>query len=142
VLRVLHDGVVELDENLVISFTVNANGGDAVANPNGKTFDLTILNDDTAPTLTQTYNLIDEDFEDAAGWLVLDADGDTNTWGTLTGLDGYGTAPNTLSGSVAFSEKRLNYLGTGNGNANPVNNYFISPQVTFPTTATSENSIT
>ena len=137
VLRVLHDGVVELDENLVISFTVNANGGDAVANPNGKTFDLTILNDDTAPTLTQTYNLIDEDFEDAAGWLVLDADGDTNTWGTLTGLDGYGTAPNTLSGSVAFSEKRLNYLGTGNGNANPVNNYFISPQVTFPTTATS-----
>lgn len=138
VLRVLHDGVVEADENLVISFTVNANGGDAVLNPNGNIFDVTILNDDFAPTLTQTYNLIDEDFEDATGWLILDADGDTNTWGTVTGLDGFGTAPNTLSGAAAFSEKRLTYLG-GTGTANPVNNYFISPQVTFPSSATSIN---
>ena len=138
VLRVLHDGVDEANENLVISFTVNANGGDAIINPNGKTFDLTILDDDVAPTLTQTYNLIDEDFEDASGWLILDSDGDTNTWGTVTGLDGFGTAPNTLTGTAAFSEKRLTYLG-GTGTANPVNNYFISPQVTFPTTATSVN---
>lgn len=136
VLRVLHDGVEEPNENLVISFTVNANGGDALANANGKMFDLTILNDDLAPTLTQTYNLIDEDFENAAGWLVLDADGDTRTWGTVNGLDGFGTAPNTITGAAAYSEKRLTYLG-GTGTANPVNNYFISPQVTLPTTAAS-----
>jgi len=136
VIRVFHDGIVEVDENLVISFTVNANGGNAVANANGNMFTVKIVNEDLAPTLTQTYNLIDEDFEDASGWLILDADGDTNTWGTVTGLDGFGTAPNTITGTSAFSEKRLTYLG-GTGTANPVNNYFISPQVTLPTTASS-----
>ena len=133
VLRVLHDGVVELDENLVISFTVNANGGDAVANPNGKTFDLTILNDDAAPTLTQNNVLINEDFEAATDWTIVDVNADT--WGIVNGANGIGTAPNTIVGSCAYSEKSRTYLG-GTGNATP-NNYFVSPQFTIPAGATS-----
>ena len=138
VIRVLHDGLVELDEDLVISFVVNPNGGDAVINPNGNIFTLKILNDDSIPTLTQTYNILDEDFEDASGWSTFDVDGDGRVWDLVTGLDGFGTTPNTLTGTVAFSEKRLTYLG-GTGTANPVNNYIISPQITFPTSATSIN---
>lgn len=139
VVRVLHDGVVETNENLVISFTVNANGGNAVVNPNGNIFDLTIVNDDAAPVLVQNYNVLDEDFENASDWLIFGGAGDTDSinWGTVSGLNGFGTAPNTLTGTAAFSEKRLNYLGTGTGNANPVNNYFISPQITLPSIATS-----
>ena len=133
VLRVLHDGVVELDENLVISFTVNANGGDAVANANGKMFDLTILNDDLAPTLTQNNVLINEDFEAATDWTIVDVNADT--WGVVNGANGIGTAPNTIAGSCAYSEKSRTYLG-GTGNATP-NNYFVSPQFTIPAGATS-----
>ena len=135
VVRVLHDGVVEADENLVISFTVNANGGDALANANGKTFELTILNDDSAPILTQSYNLIDENFDDLSGWLVLDGDGDTRNWSSLTGLDGYGTAPNTFIGGIGYSEKRIGYFGGATSTANP-NNYLISPQIVIPNATT------
>ena len=136
VVRVLHDGVVELDENLVISFTVNANGGDAVINPNGKTFTLKILNDDSAPILVQNYNAIDEDCSDLSDWQNLDADGDTRKWGTWTGLLGYGTAPNTLTNTWAFSEKRIGYFGGTVSTANP-NNYLISKQIKLPVGATS-----
>lgn len=135
VVRVLHDGVVESNENLVISFTVNANGGDALANANGKTFELTILNDDSAPILTQSYNLIDENFDDLSGWLVLDSDGDTRNWSSLTGLDGYGTAPNTFLGGIGYSEKRIGYFGGAASTANP-NNYLISPQIVIPNATT------
>ena len=136
VLRVLHDGVVELDENLVISFTINANGGDAVANPNGKTFDLKILNDDSAPILVQNYNAIDEDCSDLSDWQNLDADGDTKKWGTWTGLQGFGTTPNTLTNTWAFSEKKIGYFGGTVSTANP-NNYLISKQIKLPVGATS-----
>lgn len=138
VFRVLNDGIVESDEELVISFTVNANGGNAVANPNeGNLFKITIVNDDFAPTLTQVVNLLTEDFEDLTGWSLIDADGDARNWGVVNGAGGIGTAPNTIVGRCAYSEKNRAYLG-GGGNATP-NNYLISPQITIPANATSAN---
>ncbi|WP_430400092.1 M43 family zinc metalloprotease [Flavobacterium sp.] len=138
VFRVLNDGVVESDEELIISFTVNANGGDAVANTDGNTFSMTIVNDDTLPTLTVNSTLINEDFEDLTGWLIIDGDGDTRNWGSVTGLDGFGTVPNTLSGTCVYSEKRIGYFGGATSTANP-NNYLISPQITIPSGASVVN---
>ena len=136
VFRVLNDGIIEPDEELIISFTVNANGGNAIANPNeGNIFKITIVNDDFAPTLTQVVNLLTEDFEDLTGWSLID--GDADTWGIVNGAGGIGTAPNTIVGRCAYSEKNRAYLG-GGGNATP-NNYLISPQITIPANATSAN---
>jgi hypothetical protein len=137
VFRVLNDGVVESDEELIISFTVNANGGDAVANSDGNTFSLTIVNDDKLPLLSENVTLINENFEDVSDWLILDSDNDGRNWGTISALEGYGTAPNTLTGSWAYSEKSRTYLG-GTGNANP-NNYLISPQIKIPSSSTVVN---
>ncbi len=136
VIRVLHDGIVETDEDLIVSFTVNANGGNAVINPNGNTFTLKVLNDDSAPILVQNYNAIDEDCSDLSDWQNLDTDGDTKKWGTFTGLQGFGTAPNTLTNTWAFSEKRIGYFGGTVTTANP-NNYLISKQIKLPVGTTS-----
>lgn len=138
VFRIHNDGIIEADEELIISFTVNANGGDAEVNPNeGNLFSMTIVNDDFAPILTQTTDLLNENFETATGWQIFDADGDGRNWGIVNGLNGFGTAPNTLSGRCAYSEKSRTYLG-GAGNASP-NNYFISPQITIPANASAVN---
>lgn len=130
VIRVLNDGYVEPNEDLVINFTVNANGGDAVANPEGNKLKFTIVNDDVASSSTVVSTLINEDFEDASDWGALDGDGDTRNWGVVNGADGIGTAPNTIVGTCAYSEKNLSYLG-GTGSATP-NNFMISPQITIP----------
>lgn len=135
VVRFFNDGIIEPNETIIIDLVLNANGGNAVLNTAAKTITITIQNDDVAPVSTQVVNILTEDFEDLAGWLVLDQDGDGNNWGIVNGLNGLGTAPNTIAGRAGFSEKRLNYFGT-NGTANP-NNYLISPQVSIPAGATS-----
>ncbi len=137
VIRVLNDVYVEPNEDLVINFTVNANGGDAFANPEGNKLKMTILNDDVVATPIVTNTLISEDFEDAPDWTIIDDDGDGNEWGIVNGAAGIGTAPNTIVGKCAFSEKNLTYLG-GTGNASP-QNYMISPQITIPAGASAAN---
>lgn len=134
VIRIFNDGQVEPNETIVIDLVLNSNGGNAVLNTSGKTITITIENNDFAPTPTQVVTILSEDFEDLTGWTVIDADADGRNWGALTGADGIGTAPNTISGRCAYSAKRLSFIG-GSGNASP-NNYFISPQITIPTGAT------
>ncbi|MCO6174776.1 choice-of-anchor J domain-containing protein [Flavobacterium sp. NRK F10] len=129
-LRVYNDGLVEVDETIQVELSVNANGGDALVNSGSSTMNITLYNDDFAPNPLQTITILEEDFEDVTGWTVIDQDGDGNNWGIVNGADGMGTAPNTITGRCAFSEKRLSYLG-GTGNASP-NNYFISPQISIP----------
>ncbi|WP_264559876.1 T9SS sorting signal type C domain-containing protein [Flavobacterium sp. N2270] len=131
--RVFHDGIVEPNETIIVDLTLNASGGNALLNSGSKTITITIVDNDFAPIPTQVVSVLTEDFEDLTGWLILDGDTDGNNWGSVGGsaIDGLGTAPNTLSGRAAYSEKRLNYLSTGNGNTTP-NNYLISPQFTIP----------
>lgn len=133
-IRVFHDGISEANETFTINLSLNANGGDAILNVPASSLVYTIIDNDVAPIATQVNTLISEDFEDATGWSTIDADGDTNDWGTVTGLNGYGTAPNTLTGVCAYSEKNLAFLG-GSGSATP-NNFMISPQITIPAGAT------
>lgn len=135
IVRVYNDAYIESAENVIINFTVNANGGDAIASSEGSKLTFSILNDDVAPASTVVNTILTEDFEDAAGWTLYDVNADT--WGIVNGAAGIGTAPNTIVGRCAYSEKDRGYL-SGTGNATP-NNYFISPQVTIPTGANAVN---
>lgn len=128
VFRVLNDAIVEANENLVISFTVNANGGDAFAHLEGNKLTLTIVNDDVAPSVTLNSTLLNKNFEDLTDWTLLDGNGDGVNWG-LIDADGLGTAPNTITGTCAYSRRVTNQI----------NNYLISPQITIPTGANSVN---
>ena len=65
----------------------------------------------------------------------IDADADARNWAVVNGAGGLGTAPNTIVGRCAYSEKSRTFLG-GSGSATP-NNYLISPQITIPANATS-----
>ncbi|RLA10766.1 MAG: hypothetical protein DRQ60_10795, partial [Gammaproteobacteria bacterium] len=127
VLRVYHDGFVESAETAIIDFTVNANGGDGVADTNADTFILTINDDDLAPIASQNMNVLFEDFEDATGWVILDGDGDGNNWGIFADQ---GWSPHQYSG---------NWAGSYSYNGSPLfpNNYLISPQFTIPANVTS-----
>ena len=136
VVRVYNDAYIESVESVVINFTVNANGGDALANLEGNKLTFSIFNDDIAPATTVVNTLLTEDFEDFEdleafeGWKQLDTD--EESW-IGTDADGIGTAPNIIVGSCAASVKSRTLFG-GTGNATP-NNYFISPQVTIPSSA-------
>ncbi len=134
-IRVYHDGLVEGNETFEVTLTLNANGGDAVLNDAAKTMTITLVDNDFTPTATQTINVLEEDFEDAAGWTIVDTNADV--WGVITGAEGIGTAPNTIVGKCAYSAKSRTFYG-GTGNATP-NNYIVSPQITIPTGAASVN---
>lgn len=134
--RVFHDGIAEPTESFVVNLSLNANGGDAVLNAGASSMTISIVDNDVAPIATQSTTVFSADFESAAGWTIIDGDNDGEVWGTVTGLNGYGAVPNTISGVCAFSEKDLAPLGGIGSAANP-NNYMISPQITLPAGATS-----
>ncbi|MES2543889.1 MAG: Calx-beta domain-containing protein [Bacteroidota bacterium] len=129
--RVFHDGLVEGAETINVSLVLNANGGDATLDPVAKDIVITIADNDTTPTATINNTILTEDFEDLTGWTSIDADGDTNEWGTVTGAEGIGA----VMGACGFSETDLTIVG-GTGTATP-NNFLITPQVTIPVGSTS-----
>ena len=131
VLRVYHDGFVEGDEAVSVSFTVNPNGGDAAVDTNADTFTLTINDDDASPNATTDIVVLSEDFTDWTGWLIADRDGDGNSWRSLSFSSGGVTG---FDGDFAASETDLTVLG-GSGKAN-ADNYLISPQITIPSSTT------
>ncbi|MGV6828623.1 MAG: T9SS type A sorting domain-containing protein [Flavobacteriales bacterium] len=97
VLRIYHDGFVESDETIVVDFTVNANGGDAIADTNADTFTFTITDDDVVPSSSQNVTIYSEDFEDGvfdgttagnAGsdkWIIGDTASSTSSFWNMTG---------------------------------------------------------
>ncbi len=128
-LRVYHDGFIEGDETVVVDFTVNANGGDATADTNNDTFTLTINDDDSAPTVSSTVVLLNEDFETApAGWTVGDRDGDGFNWTIGTVSAAYLTTNQLYSRS----------WDSTNGALTP-DNYIITSQITIPADLTTLN---
>ncbi|CAH0178847.1 Lys-gingipain 381 [Chryseobacterium sp. Bi04] len=83
---------------------------------------LTLLNAQTV--------VFQETFDTAAGWTVIDRDGDTRNWGLYTGSatsDGWG-----FSGNVAGS---ASWLPAPVGALTP-DNLLISPAITLPATGT------
>ena len=64
IFKIYNDAIVESNEELIIDYTLNANGGDAVAGSNNQTFTGTIVSEDEAPNNTSsTSTLFSEDFE-------------------------------------------------------------------------------
>ena len=126
-LRVFNDGFVEGNETVNLTFSLNANGGDATAGNNNMT--LTINDDDFVPVNTQTITLIDSDVEatDTTPWFVIDNDGDTNNF---LSLDGGGPFYTGIDGVFFGSESNGGALGTG-GNFTP-DNILLSDAITIP----------
>ena len=89
VINVLDDAAVEGNETITISYSVAANGGDAIAGVNNQTFTLTIVDDDFTPnpiaaTPVTTVALMNENFETNIGalptsWTALVYGGVSNT---------------------------------------------------------------
>jgi hypothetical protein len=73
VFRVLNDGNIESDEELMITYTISTSGN-AVANPKGNVYSLTIINDDAAVVANSNNQLFSDDFSDgdASDWTILD----------------------------------------------------------------------
>jgi len=135
VLRVYNNDFVNVDKTVVVDFTVNPSGGDAVANTSRDTYTLNIINDDLAPIAVNTIDVYDEDFEDTAAWSIYDSDGDTNAWYLQdVGLDGWAG----IVGAQAVSESNGTLLGTGG--AYTPDNYMVSDIFTIPTGATASVS--
>ena len=133
IVRVYHDGVVESAETAIIDFTVNANGGDAVANPAADSLTLTINDDDAAPAGSTDVVVFTEDFEDWTGWQIGDRDGDGNVWVDISFSSGGFTG---FAGQFAGSETNLDILtGGATGSAN-ADNYLISPAISIPASTT------
>lgn len=129
VVRFYNDGFVESAESAIIDFTVNANGGDATANPAADTLTITMNDDDSAPVASTDIVLHTNDFEAASGWTMIDGDGDGNVWlEYVTGVTYTG-----ITGDFPGSETNLSILG-GSGTAN-ANNYYISPALVIPSDA-------
>lgn len=97
IVRVYEDGFVEGNETVVVDFTVNPNGGDAVANTSLDTFTLTITNDDTAITPTVSNVLFSENFDGGGPYNVTTNQSDLGG----TPVDAWGVA-NTAGASSGF----------------------------------------
>ncbi|MQP63321.1 T9SS type A sorting domain-containing protein [Flavobacterium sp. LMO6] len=157
VFRVLNDVYVETDEELVLTFTVNANGGNALANPNGGSlFNLKIMNDDTAlAAVLPGQQIFYDGFEtypdftigNVGGWTMLDNDGkstyvdDTYNFpnegytGTFIVFNPSQTTPSAAgSGYDAHSGSKGYYCYNAETPAPALNSdYIFTPQISLGT---------
>ncbi|MCP4440341.1 MAG: T9SS type A sorting domain-containing protein [Aureispira sp.] len=107
-IRVYNDALVETDELFVIDFAV-ATSGDAVAATNDfKDHDLTIIDNDKAPTPASSAVLIDVDFESGGGGFTSSSNSPTAFGlGTAATASGNGwTISNTNATTFAFTNDR------------------------------------
>lgn len=157
VFRVLNDGYVETDEELVLTFTVNANGGNALANPNGgNLFSMKIMNDDTAlAAVLPGQQIFYDGFEtypdftigNVGGWTMRDNDGkstfvdDTYNFpnegytGTFIVFNPSQTTPSAAgSGYDAHSGSKGYYCYNAEAPAPALNSdYIFTPQISLGT---------
>jgi len=78
IIRVYDDGYEEADESITLSYTINANGGDAVAGTVNQTHQVTIFDDDYSPAAgTSTVSVLTNDFENGLAFATSNPSGDT-----------------------------------------------------------------
>ena len=80
VLRIYNDGYIEGDEELIVTFSVNNNGGNALKNPNqDDVYKVTIVDNDVTITPIMNLTLFSDDFSDgdASNWAIIDANANT-----------------------------------------------------------------
>lgn len=138
IVRVFNDGIAEPNETFTVNMSLNANGGDAVLDTNAASMVITIIDNDIAPVAYQTISIMNENFETAAGWTIIDGDGDGKNWGLLSGLSG---APWTgVAGTFAYSITDNAILTNGVGLNLTADNYIASPLITIPAGGTASVS--
>jgi hypothetical protein len=97
-IRVYNDAIIEPSETVILNYTINPNGGDAIAGLSNQTYTLTINDNDFAPTPIDT--LFTENFDAiTAGlglWTQTVLSGTVNGW--IVGTNG-GTG---FSGKAAY----------------------------------------
>ena len=103
VLRVYHDGFVEGDETISVTFTVNPNGGDAAADTNANTFTLTINDDDSVPLSTQNLSIYFEDFDDGVFDVTTSGNSGSNFWSAGTNAAATSSYWTTSGNSTTFA---------------------------------------
>lgn len=103
VLRVYHDGFVEGNETVSVSFTVNPNGGDAGADTNANTFTLTINDDDIVPLSTQNLSIYFEDFDDGIFDVTTSGNSGSNFWSAGTNAAATSSYWTTSGNSTTFA---------------------------------------
>ncbi|MEZ4857664.1 MAG: M4 family metallopeptidase [Flavobacteriaceae bacterium] len=79
-LRVYEDSFLETNESVIIDFTVNPNGGDAVADMGADTFTLTVLNDDAIPSTATNVTVYFEDFDDGSYDVTTAGNSGSDLW--------------------------------------------------------------
>jgi hypothetical protein len=135
VLRIYNDGYVEGNEELIVTFTVNNNGGNALKNPNvDDVFQVRIIDNDVTITPVMINTLFTDDFSDAdaSNWTILDANGDTADDWTLV---------NESNWSPAFGIYTNYFMASysWNGVAYSPNNYLSTPLINIPAGSTNLN---
>ena len=119
-ITVYEDAEVEVDENVMLSYSINPNGGDAVAGLINQTHTIDIMNDDNPPSTSALVTVIAQDFNNGLGnWTVNDGGSNTATWDLSTGRNG---ANNDIDGTqfiIADSDAA--------GNGSTMNEELLSP---------------
>jgi len=101
------DAYVELNEDIQLTYTINPNGGDAIAGNANQSHTININNDDNDPT-QGTVTVLDETFNGgSAGWTINDGGSTTDTWELST-------QGNSLNGSQFML---VNSDAAGNGSS-------------------------
>ena len=126
VVRIFNDSYVEGQEEIYIDMTINANGGDAIIDPNADALYVIINDDDVTPNASYEQEIFYEDFTvPSAEWAEMDADNDNNTWFIWDA-----SASPYFDGMIARSN-------SWNGVPLDPDNYLISPSISLPSDATS-----
>lgn len=135
VLRIYNDGYVEGNEELIVTFTVNNNGGNALKNPNvDDVFQVRIVDNDVTITPVMVNTLFTDDFSDgdASNWTVLDANNNTADDWTLVEESNWTTPFGIYSDYFMASY-------SWNGVDYSPNNFLSTPQISIPTGSTNIN---
>ena len=135
VLRIYNDGYVEGNEELIVTFTVNNNGGNALKNPNvDDVFQVRIIDNDVTITPVMVNTLFTDDFSDgdASNWTVLDANNNTADDWTLVEESNW---------SPAFGIYTDYFMASYSWNGDPYspNNYLSTPLINIPAGSTNIN---
>ena len=128
VLRIYNDGYVEGNEELIITFSVNNNGGNAQKNPNeDDVFQVTIVDNDINVTPIINHTLFSDNFSDgdASDWSIVDANGEPDDDWSLVQESNWTTPFGIYSDYFMASY-------SWNGVDYSPNNFLSTPQISIP----------
>jgi hypothetical protein len=135
VLRIYNDGYVEANEELIVTFSVNNNGGNALKNPNqDDVFQVRIIDNDVTISPVMINTLFSDNFSDgdASNWSIIDANSNTaDDWNLVQESNwtpSFGIYTDYFMASYSW-----------NGSAFSPNNFLSTPLIAIPAGSTNIN---